>query len=288
MNMDSHLQEDLSTNNENLYTNELGIPPPRQENITELSRYFIDLRGAVNEKSYLFQRHELEQGLERITLRTREMNFEKDYLYSNLRTLEQIKLVERRLNHYKCLEESNNDQPPQWFINFFNDPNVGFLALKREMVSMDARQNQRLEALENRQNQRLEALETRQNQRLEALETRQNRRSDVIEESLRSINQKLSKQEYRYYRLHNIQLRSLGKSIDVVPFVNGQEPDFDLPQIHSIEDIENLTKDQCTRYLDGYGIQYGPNETIKLKERLRNAVGLESLGDSEFLLSGFR
>ncbi|EPY53242.1 hypothetical protein SPOG_05700 [Schizosaccharomyces cryophilus OY26] len=279
MDVDLHLQgEDLSTNNENLYTNELGIPPPRQENITELSRYLNDLRTAFNEKSYLFKRSELEQGFERIALRTREMNSEKDYL-------EQIKLVERRLNHYKNAEESNNNQPPQWFINFFNDPNVGILALKREIVSLDApfenRQNQRLEAFENRQNQRLDA-------RLEAFENRQNQRTDAIIESLHSINQKLNRQEYRYHRMNNIQMRSLGKSIDVVPYLNGQEPDFDLPQIHSIEDIENLTKDQCTRYLDGYGIRYGPNETIKLKERLRNAVGLESLGDNEFPLSGFR
>ncbi|WBW72040.1 cell surface glycoprotein [Schizosaccharomyces osmophilus] len=269
MGEESQMQgENLLAHDEYLYTNEYGIPPPRQENVTELSRYLNDLRNALNEKNYFFQRHELEQSLERIALRNREMNVQNEeyertviHFTNNMRALEQLRAIESRLNHYRNEEETNNSQPPQWFVNFLNDPNGGFLSLKQGVGSL-----------------RQEVGSIRQEVVL--MEQRQNLRFD-------GIDQKLNKQEYRYYRLHNIQMRSLGKSIDIVPYLNGQLPDIDLPRIYSIEDIERLTKDQCTRYLNGYGIRFGPNETIKLKERIRDAVGLHSVTDAEFRFSGF-
>ncbi|EPY53079.1 hypothetical protein SPOG_03626 [Schizosaccharomyces cryophilus OY26] len=261
-------QENLSTNDELLYANEFAIPPPRQENVTELTRYLNAFKNAYNDKKYECERHELEYNLERIALRNRDMDLANNQFQSNI-------------------QESNNIQPPSWFVNFFNDPNVGFVAIKRELISLEERMNQRLEAMEARQNQRFEALEERMNQRFEAMEARQNQRFEALDGRLYGIEQKLNRQEYRYCRLHNIQLRFLGKSVEVVPFLNAEEPDSDLPRIHSVEDIENLTKNQCTNYLDGYGIRYGPNETIKLKERLRDAVGLQSLGDAEFRFSEF-
>ncbi|EPY50117.1 hypothetical protein SPOG_03585 [Schizosaccharomyces cryophilus OY26] len=98
---------------------------------------------------------------------------------------------------------------------------------------------------------------------------------------------KMDRMEARIDRIANVQRRSLGFPIDVVPFLNGEEPTEKLPQIRSVEDIDLLTKDQCTSYLNGYGIRFNPNETIKLKERLRDVVGLMSAYDLAYQFSGF-
>ncbi|EPY51574.1 hypothetical protein SPOG_05058 [Schizosaccharomyces cryophilus OY26] len=98
---------------------------------------------------------------------------------------------------------------------------------------------------------------------------------------------RIGRMEARIDRIANVQRRSLGFPIDVVPFLNGEEPTEKLPQIRSVEDIDLLTKDQCTSYLNGYGIRFNPNETIKLKERLRDVVGLMSAYDLAYQFSGF-
>lgn len=60
----------------------------------------------------------------------------------------------------------------------------------------------------------------------------------------------------------------------------GQEPDEDLPIFLNIEDIENLTREQFIRYLQGYGVSFTNNETISLKKKLRDTIGFTVRSDS--------
>ncbi|EPX71704.1 cell surface glycoprotein [Schizosaccharomyces octosporus yFS286] len=301
MNEDSHMRGDSTpVNDEGVYRNVYNIPPPRQENTVELSRYLNDFKIALNKKNYIRRKHYLEQDLERNILKAREMNSvnEREYqnvdadLQSDLRDLENLHIIESRLDHCRNAEQSNDSQPPQWFVSFLSDPNNIFYSLNRSMEQRMLTMEQRLMTME----QRLMTMEQRQNVRFDGIDRRLDgidrrldgvdRRLDGVDRRLDGVEVKLNKQEYQNRRLYNIQMRSQGRLVDVVPFLNGEEPDPDLPRICSVEDINGLTRAQCTRYLEGYGIRYGPNETIKLKERLRDAVGLESLGDNQFRFTG--
>lgn len=64
--------------------------------------------------------------------------------------------------------------------------------------------------------------------------------------------------------------------------------DDDLPTILNIEDIENLTREQCIRYLRGYGVSFTNNETISLKKKLRDTIGFTLRSDSIFDFHSFR
>ncbi|EPY53037.1 hypothetical protein SPOG_05683 [Schizosaccharomyces cryophilus OY26] len=79
----------------------------------------------------------------------------------------------------------------------------------------------------------------------------------------------------------------MGDPINIVPFLSGTQPDDDLPEIRSVKDIDGLTRDQCARYLDGYGIRFNFNESIQMKERLCDALGLISVYDLSHHFSEF-
>lgn len=83
----------------------------------------------------------------------------------------------------------------------------------------------------------------------------------------------LNRVNFRIARIENKELRASGFSSGKLAFLNGQEPDEDLPPILNIEDIENLTREQCVRYLRGYSVSFTNNETISLKKKLRDAIG---------------
>ena len=98
----------------------------------------------------------------------------------------------------------------------------------------------------------------------------------------------LNRVNFRIARIENKELRASGFSSGKLPFLNGQEPDEDLPPILNIEDIENLTREECVRYLRGYGVSFTNNETISLKKKLRDAIGFTLRSDSVFDFHSFR
>ncbi|CAR65720.1 DEHA2D19096p [Debaryomyces hansenii CBS767] len=98
----------------------------------------------------------------------------------------------------------------------------------------------------------------------------------------------LNRVNFRIARIENKESRASGFSSGKLPFLNGQEPDEDLPPILNIEDIENLTREECVRYLRGYGVSFTNNETISLKKKLRDAIGFTLRSDSVFDFHSFR
>lgn len=87
--------------------------------------------------------------------------------------------------------------------------------------------------------------------------------------------------------LSNSLRRARGYNADNVPFLNKNENQEELPPILSVQDIDRLTKQQCQKYLRGYNILFHLNETTRLKEKLRDAIGLLINCDINYLFSTF-
>ena len=81
--------------------------------------------------------------------------------------------------------------------------------------------------------------------------------------------------------------RMNGSSAALVPFLNVEAMLDDLPPIGSVEDIDSLSKQECQTYLRAYNVEFHPNESVKLKEKLRDAVGLAVSHDVAFQFGNF-
>ena len=93
--------------------------------------------------------------------------------------------------------------------------------------------------------------------------------------------------EYRHVCLYNMFRRMNGSSAALVPFLNVEAMLDDLPPIGSVEDIDSLNKQECQTYLRAYNVEFHPNESVKLKEKLRDAVGLAVSHDVAFQFGNF-
>lgn len=75
----------------------------------------------------------------------------------------------------------------------------------------------------------------------------------------------------------------------VVPFLNGTDPvtNEELPRILNIGNVDALSRDQCIRYLQGYGMPFSNNETIELKEEVASAIGFVAGMDTDYAFTPF-
>ncbi|CUM55142.1 unnamed protein product [Debaryomyces tyrocola] len=93
--------------------------------------------------------------------------------------------------------------------------------------------------------------------------------------------------EYRHACLYNMVRRMNGSSAVPVPFLNVEAMLDELSPIGSVEDIDSLSKQECQTYLRAYNVEFHPNESVKLKEKLRDAIGLAVGHDVGFLFGNF-
>lgn len=93
---------------------------------------------------------------------------------------------------------------------------------------------------------------------------------------------------FRIARLENKELRAPVFLVGSFHFGMGKNRTRILPTILNIEDIENLTREQCIRYLRGYGVSFTNNETISLKKKLRDTISFTLRSDSIFDFHSFR
>lgn len=120
------------------------------------------------------------------------------------------------------------------------------------------------------------------------------RRLDGIEGTLDRMEGRLDRMEGRleniiplmlYVRVsENVRRRNLGLTQIPIPFVVGEGPqNTDLPAIHSVADIESLSKPQVKQYLTGYSVAYDANTVRKeLKATLRDTLGYSTPADLRF------
>nr|pir hypothetical protein SPBC337.02c - fission yeast (Schizosaccharomyces pombe) [Schizosaccharomyces pombe] len=180
-----------------------------------------------------------------------------------------------------------------------NDMNSRFDAMQNEMTSMKGEMAEmKVEMVEMKRetirlNTRIDLLEQKTEARFQSIEQRFNsidQRFDSMEQRLDSMDQKMETIDARSCRsimltrkLENATRSDQGYLASPVPFLNGNEPvSSGLPPIERVEDIDELSKEQCVQYLKGYGITFSPAETIKLKKRLRDTVGLWSKASTEY------
>ncbi|WBW74668.1 cell surface glycoprotein [Schizosaccharomyces osmophilus] len=88
-----------------------------------------------------------------------------------------------------------------------------------------------------------------------------------MQTSLELPTNKVNGMDMRSLRMENKDLRVRGYAVEPVPFLNGNSPDFDLPRNTCIQDIDRLSKNECIRYMNGYGRLIGAHETIALKRK---------------------
>ncbi|EPY52307.1 hypothetical protein SPOG_01635 [Schizosaccharomyces cryophilus OY26] len=186
-----------------------------------------------------------------------EFAVKSSQLQNEVDMIHRIQVIQNVANQLRRAEEAAEDQPPRWFQNWLTDEN----------------------AFPSRMETKFDRMETR----FDRMETR----FDRMETRFNGMETRFNGMDMRNRKTENIQLRSMGFPINIVPFLNGTQPDDDLPEIRSVEDIDGLTRDQCARYLDGYGIRFNFDESIKMKERLRDVVGLISVYDLSHHFSGF-
>lgn len=96
----------------------------------------------------------------------------------------------------------------------------------------------------------------------------------------------IENEQYAQQLFFNCKLIEHGLSIYEINFIYGEKPK-DLPSIKKIEDIDNLSKEECITYLRGYGISFKDEETIGIKRKLATAVGFKRPVDLEFQWSLF-
>lgn len=112
--------------------------------------------------------------------------------------------------------------------------------------------------------------------------------NDKLDSLERRMESGFNLSDYRNACLVNMFRRMNGCKAIPVPFLAAEAIlGHQLPPIASVEDIDLLDRHDCQTYLRAYQVQFHPNETVKLKERLRDAIGLAVNHDACFQFSGF-
>ncbi|EPY52255.1 hypothetical protein SPOG_04983 [Schizosaccharomyces cryophilus OY26] len=101
------------------------------------------------------------------------------------------------------------------------------------------------------------------------------------------IDSKVNKTRTSAQRSENIINRKAARDTKPIPFVNGQEPPAELPELKTISDVDNLNPQQLKTYAEGYGFKYDENEPQKsLKRKISDSAGLITAHDTIFNFSG--
>lgn len=151
--------------------------------------------------------------------------------------------------------ERLNEQPPAWFTS--------------KMASID----DRFASLEDR---------------FTSLEDRVTSLGDRVTSLEAKVEDGFNLSNYNTTCLNNMFRRMNGCKAIPVPYLDTDITlEHELPSIGSVEEIDLLDRHDCQAYLKAYNVKFHPNETVKLKERLRDAIGLAVRHDMSYEFSGF-
>ena len=209
-------------------------------------------------------------------------NIQLGNVYSNIVELNRIvpSIIE------KMIDEKLR-QAPEWFTLEINNIKTSltnmdnkFTSLQKEVASLKTDMNDKFTSLKTDMDGKFTSLKADMDGKFTLLET-------GLYNNFASIDSRFAKLEYSHLCLFNSFRRMNGYEAVSVPFLNSEENQEVLPLILSVQDIDGLTKEECQRFLRGYDIQFHPNETIKLKEKLREGVGLMARYDYEYKFTTF-
>lgn len=114
----------------------------------------------------------------------------------------------------------------------------------------------------------------------------------MLDSSFADLDKKLdrnfSEMKLQLFQLRNMNLNKQGEYVIAIPFLDSTWPEeHNLPEIKTASDIDALTRDHCREYLTGYGISFREDETISLKEKLRDMIGFLFVKDMVYTFHGF-
>lgn len=250
-NTESELNEEFS--------NEFNIPPPTESSSKEGNRFLNDFRVEF-EKRRIEARNRILESEGRALENKTHLNEEE------IRTNERVKRFQRRVDEWTALEieRESQVQPPLWYQRDREEQNrtlnflmSGMADLQRTINTMQGTMNTMQGTV------------------------------NTMQENMINFTNKVNTLDMRSVRAENRDLRKGAYVISPVPFINGNNPDPDLPPITSVQDVDRLSRSQCSRYLQGYGVTFHVNETTGMKKKLASAVGLSAEYDREYPFSGF-
>lgn len=194
-----------------------------------------------------------------------------DDAYSD--TIELNRLVSSVLEN---MIEKRLKEAPEWFTTEMAGIKSSFTKLEAKVDEIQTN----LEEVQNNLEEVQTNLEAKMNEKFNSFETSLNRKFALIDSRFVSL-------EHNHLCVFNVVRRMFGYDAVSVPFLNREENQEELPPVLSVQDIDGLTKEQCQKYLRGYNVGFHLNETIKLKERLRDAVGLMFSSDRDYRFTPF-
>ena len=177
-----------------------------------------------------------------------------------------IKLVDERISSEVPRLVQSISEPPQWFVDGINSVKDEVKSVKEEVKSV----KEEVKSVKEELKEDIRLL-----------------RRDVNDLTI-STNTGFRMIQYKLALLDNVTRRNNGYTVAPVPFINLEITQDDLPPIETVQDIDNLNKEDCQKYLDGYNTPYRPNERTLLKIKLRDSVGLVSSSDLRYTFSNFR
>ena len=231
-------------------------------------------------------------------------NIQLGNVYSNIVELNRIvpSIIE------KMIDEKLR-QAPEWFTSEINNIKTSltnmdnkFTSLQKEVASLKTDMNDKFTSLKTDMDGKFTSLKADMDGKFTSLKSDMNGKFTSLKADMdgkftlletglynnfASIDSRFAKLEYSHLCLFNSFRRMNGYEAVSVPFLNSEENQEVLPLILSVQDIDGLTKEECQRFLRGYDIQFHPNETIKLKEKLREGVGLMARYDYEYKFTTF-
>ena len=166
--------------------------------------------------------------------------------------------------------ESLNQNPPEWFTNEMREIKKDIKDLKGEFKDLKRDLNKDVKDL-----------------KIEFKDLKRDVKRD-LRDFKGDMDSGFKMSEYSHIRLYNMFRRMNGYPATPVPFLNVEAIMNELPPIGSVQDIDSLSKEECQTYLRAYNVEFHPNESVKLKERLRDAVGLAISYDLEFQFGSFQ
>ena len=223
-------------------------------------------------------------------------NIQLGNVYSNIVELNQIvpSIIENMI-------DEKIRQAPEWFTSEINNIKTSFTnmdnkltSLQKEVASLKTDMDGKVASLKTD----VASLKTDMDGKVASLKTDvASLKTDMdgkftsleagLYDNFALVDSTFAKLEYSHLCLFNSFRRMNGYEAVSVPFLNREENQEELPLILSVQDIDGLTKEECQRFLRGYNIEFHPNETIKLKEKLREGVGLMARYDYEYKFATF-
>ncbi|EPY53099.1 hypothetical protein SPOG_03641 [Schizosaccharomyces cryophilus OY26] len=227
---------------QDLFTNPFGIPPPSDDSYASLSRFIAEFSQAIPQDQFDSFRSKLTSLHEALTSKLRGETRPQDDM-SEIRGMFQ-ELREDMIQGQNSLRE---------------DMIQGQNSLREDMIQGQNSIAERLSRVEGRFDSfsiSFHSLNGEQLSRIRNIETKTNETRTSAQRSENIINRK----SYR--------------DTKPIPFINGQEPPSDLPELKTISDVDNLNPSQLKAYLEGYGCKYVENEPqTSLKRKVSDVAG---------------